>query len=171
MAESDRVRQQKVTDRRKESGFKPKKCYFSEYTSDGIEMVAEALGYTVEEQRASENYSFILDYCVSIALDTLKLDVQDELPTNKHSVQLYKLKQIARHRLEKEKDDLASIAQFMKDWGYALPYLVWNSKSGKLTCKQAKAWDEQVVQILLEDKKYQRQVKLLNTHMKKKRDQ
>lgn len=171
MAESDRVRQKKVTDRRKESGFKQKKCYFSEYTINGVGMIADALDYTIDEQRSNENYSFILDYCVSVALDTLKLDVQDELPKNKYSVELYKLRQIARHRLNKEKDDLNSIAQFMKNWRYAVPHLVWKSKSGELVCKEAKAWNEKVVNILLDDEKYQRQVELLNKHMKGKCDQ
>ncbi|MEC6814958.1 hypothetical protein VXS05_07785 [Photobacterium toruni] len=165
--ENAKKRQRKVSKRRVESGLKEKKCYFPDFTIDGVLMIAEELGYSRNNIK-NEDISFILDYCVSVTLNVLDLETVNELPMNKYSQYLYKLKQIIKFR-EQEGDSPIDIMDHMMRWNYDVPYIVKKSPQDKtFKYTQNKTWDTNIISTIKNDSSYNNQIKLLNRYMKPK---
>ncbi|RIH70470.1 hypothetical protein BJG01_09865 [Vibrio splendidus] len=166
MAESARDRQRKVSQRREESGLKTKKCHFSEYTSLGIDEISSILGYSDKELVSNENFSYILDYCVSVTLNVLEQESLEGIPKNKEAQYLYKLKQIAKFRTE-QGDSPEDIVEHMLKWQYETPFTSKRASGGGFVCKQARAWSESLVERILDEKKFNNQIKHLNTYFER----
>ncbi|MEZ8093320.1 hypothetical protein ACED51_04465 [Photobacterium swingsii] len=63
MSSYDNVRQQKVSDRRKESGYQTKRLYFFAKDLDRIKKIAEEMGY--DGKLSDEEYSAVVRSCIA----------------------------------------------------------------------------------------------------------
>lgn len=163
MAKSPKERQRDVALRRKESGLVQKKCYFTEFTTDGLEQVSELLGYSQKDLNRDENTSFILDYCVSVTLSFLEGYDSGTLPKTKEAQYLFKMKQIATFRQDSGDSDQDVLGHLIR-WKYKTPTIMKKRKDGSYVPRQRINWSIEGVELLLNDKKYARQVQLLNQH-------
>lgn len=161
MAKSAKERQREVALRRKESGLVQKKCYFTEFTKDGLEQVSELLGYNEKDLNKDENISFILDYCVSVTLNFLEGYDSGILPKTKEAQYLFKMKQIATFR-QNQGDSTQDVLDHLIRWKYKTPTIIRRRKDGRYVPRQRTYWSIEGVELLLNDKKYARQVQLLN---------
>ncbi len=161
MAKSAKERQREVALRRKESGLVQKKCYFTEFTKDGLEQVSELLGYSEKDLNRDENISFILDYCVSVTLNFLEGYDNGILPKTKEAQYLFKMKQIATFR-QNQGDSTQDVLDHLIRWKYKTPTIIRRRKNGRYVPRQRTYWSIEGVELLLNDKKYARQVQLLN---------
>lgn len=163
MAKSPKKRQRDVALRRKESGLVQKKCYFTEFTTDGLEQVSELLGYSQKDLNRNENTSFILDYCVSVTLSFLEGYDSETLPKTKEAQYLFKMKQIATFRQD-QGDSTQEVLNFLIKWKYKTPTIIKKTKDARYVARQRTSWSIETVELLLNSKKYTRQVHLLNQH-------
>ncbi|WP_318439646.1 hypothetical protein [Photobacterium leiognathi] len=163
MAKSPKERQREVALRRKESGLIQKKCYFTEFTKDGLEQVSQLLGYTEKDLNRDENISFILDYCVSVTLNFLENCDSEILPKTKEAQYLFKMKQIATFRQD-QGDSTQDILEHLVRWKYKTPTIIRKKKDGSYVPRQRTHWSIDGVEFLFNGKKYARQVQLLNQY-------
>ncbi|MFA0309076.1 hypothetical protein BH581_16735 [Vibrio splendidus] len=163
MAKSPKERQREVTLRRKESGLEQKKCYFTEFTKDGLEQISQILGYNEKDLNRDENTSFILDYCVSVTLNFLEGYDSSVLPKTKEAQYLFKMKQIAIFRQD-QGDSTQDVLGHLIRWKYKTPTIMRKRKDGSYVPRQRTNWSIESVELLLNDKKYTRQLQLLNLH-------
>lgn len=163
MAKSPKERQREVALRRKESGLIQKKCYFTEFTKTGLEQVSQLLGYSEKDLNRDENISFILDYCVSVTLNFLENYDSEILPKTKEAQYLFKMKQIATFRQD-QGDSTQDILEHLVRWKYKTPTIIRKKKDGSYVPRQRTHWSIDGVEFLFNDKKYARQVQLLNQY-------
>ncbi|WP_318520037.1 hypothetical protein [Photobacterium leiognathi] len=163
MAKSPKERQREVALRRKESGLVQKKCYFTEFTKDGLDHVSQLLGYSEKDLNRDENISFILDYCVSVTLNFLENYDNEILPKTKEAQYLFKMKQIATFRQD-QGDSTQDILEHLVRWKYKTPTIIRKKKDGSYVPRQRTHWSIDGVEFLFNDKKYARQVQLLNQY-------
>ncbi|MFA0713960.1 hypothetical protein AB4615_21290 [Vibrio splendidus] len=163
MAKSPKERQREVALRRKESGLEQKKCYFTEFTKDGLEQASQMLGYNEKDLNRNENISFILDYCVSVTLNFLEGCDSSALPKTKEAQYLFKMKQIAFFRQD-QGDSAQDILERLIGWKYKTPTIMKKRKDGSYVPRQRTNWSIEGVELLLNNKRYTQQVQLLNQH-------
>ncbi|MGI2797025.1 MULTISPECIES: hypothetical protein [Photobacterium] len=155
MGRSDKQRQADVDKRRRESGLITKKCYFLNDTIDGIETLADELGFEINDLRKSEDFSSIIEYCVSLAYEHHIQKEFDEPPKSKNTLYLWKIHKIIVHR-SKQHDDKETIAKFMTHSNYQLPLLPRKVNcSGEKLYKlvRPKSWNKKVIEILIDKEK------------------
>ncbi|MEZ9186043.1 hypothetical protein AB4158_17870 [Vibrio splendidus] len=163
MAKSPKERQNDVKIRREQSGLIPKKCYFTKFTELGLEQISDLLGYNEKDLTRNENISFILDYCVSVTLSFLEDYDSETLPKTKEAQYLFKMKQIATFRQD-QGDSTQDVLDFLIKWKYKTPTIIKKTKDGRYVARQRTSWSIEAVELLLNSKKYTRQVNLLNQH-------
>ncbi|PSB88891.1 hypothetical protein C5F63_06645 [Photobacterium damselae subsp. damselae] len=163
MAKSPKERQREVALRRKESGLVQKKCYFTEFTKDGLDQVSQLLGYSDKDLNRDENISFILDYCVSVTLNFLENYDGGILPKTREAQYLFKMKQIATFRQD-QGDSTQDILEHLVRWKYKTPTIIRKKKDGRYVPRRSTVWSVDSIKLLLNNKKYARQVQLLNQH-------
>lgn len=144
-AKTDSQRQNKITQRRKESGLKLTKFHLDDSTYERLMQLGEQMGYEEIRKEGNkgriEQLSQILTHCI---INTA--DAQDDIGIEakcKKSQELYSLRNICAFR-KKSGDNDASIAHFMQEHAYTHPsYLIPEST-------ETNQWTEETIQELLE---------------------
>ncbi|WP_318412486.1 hypothetical protein [Photobacterium leiognathi] len=124
MSIEEQIRQQKVATRRKDSGFKTKKCHFFDLDLLRLKKLAKKMGY--EEKISNEDLTSIIRSCIAEKYSAVYPEKIIKIPNSKEEQYLYELKQIIAFRC-KNHSTLDEIVQFMKNSKYPVPVDKYNS--------------------------------------------
>jgi len=121
--ERNRIRQEKVSKRRKESGLIAKRLQFTKYDIARIEKLALHMGYDPDKLRL-EDISGILGYCIAITSEHEKIVEKPPKPNNKQRLYRYKVRNVIKHQLrikKRAKNKYQKVAEFLIASKYPLP--------------------------------------------------
>ena len=117
----DAERQEKVRDKRKDSGLRAFTIYLDDFTKKKLEKLCLKSGYDkpIEDHRSDAH---ALSNTIG-ALIREASGVKSELPCSnvKAHQELYNLRRIAFHRKKLFKEDNTAVAEFMDTYGYPRP--------------------------------------------------
>ncbi|MEH6532221.1 MAG: hypothetical protein V7735_12900 [Photobacterium frigidiphilum] len=150
MSSEERIRQQKVTERRKASGFKTKKCHFFKRDLNRLDRLAKDMGYDTSKL-SNEDYTSIIRSCIAEKYARMHPEKVVNVPDNQEEQYLYELKQIISFRME-EKDTANEIAQFMQHSNYPVPVSEYEALANKPENTHPE-WCEGLVEALSPNKK------------------
>lgn len=120
MGLDENLRQQRVAERRKESGFKTKKYHLFERDLRRLDMLAKNMGYDISKPLLNEEYSSIIRTCIAERYEKVFPGKTVNVPDTQIGQREYELKQIISYRAKLgENDD--KIAAFLDKNGYKIP--------------------------------------------------
>lgn len=150
MSSAEQVRQQKVTERRKASGYQTKKYHFFERDLTRLDKIAVNMGYDPTTRRSAEDYTAIIRSCIAEVYSRMEPTETVVVPKNHEEAYLYELKQIVQFRI-KQCGNLEDVTKFMKESRYPVPTGT-NKRLRKLSEEYRQNWCNELVQALTSKK-------------------
>jgi len=121
--ERNRIRQRKVSERRRKSGYTSKRLHFSQRDLQRLAKLATSMGFDAEKMK-SEDTSSIISYCLAITCEVEKLESGVAKPKTKERMYRYRIRNVIRHHLKQEKkskDKYKKTVEFLTKFNYKLP--------------------------------------------------
>ncbi|MGR2768271.1 hypothetical protein ACUYOF_12170 [Photobacterium ganghwense] len=120
LGEYEKARQQKVAERRKESGYKTKKYHLFAMDIVRLNGLAKSMGYSTKKQLSNEEYSAIIRTCIAESYSRTFPEKTVKVPKTPAEQREYELKQIISYRAENG-DSNEKIAKFLDQHKYIPP--------------------------------------------------
>ncbi|MDF4293157.1 hypothetical protein P7M45_14450 [Vibrio parahaemolyticus] len=159
------IRQQYVTQRRKDSGLITKRIHVSNVALDKLDAIGTKLGFSSKELRNSENLSAIIELCLSTFLD----GSFEGKANRKEALYLMQIHNIAKFKKQQGFNDKA-ISNFLEDSGYETPFIakrVVNTQKYRL--RMVEKWTDMLVGRLKKESYVQKQTQLIGECHRPKR--
>lgn len=143
MGLDERLRQTKVTDRRRNSGFKTKKYHLFDRDLVRLKKLAKEMGYDCSKKISSEDFSAIIRTCIAERYAHVFPEKKVKVPLSQEDQYLYKVKQIIAFRVMSGDSDSA-ISEFMMRSNYPTPTYM-RKKQGKTEEFTPAKWTAKVI--------------------------
>lgn len=159
------IRQQFVTQRRKDSGLVTKRIHVSDISLDILDAIGTKLGFSRKELRNSENLSAIIELCLGTFLD----GSFEGKASRKEALYLMQIHNIVKFKEQQGFNDKA-ISNFLEDSGYETPFIAKRVVSTqKHRLRMVEKWSEVLIVRLKKESYIKKQIQLIGECRRPKR--